>query len=199
MVTPHNYAATPQRAAVQAVTLEPHKPIVVRRVNIVGQYATVLTSGGVIEGSPVTSALLVKRFSFGWQPLDVLNISCLLHLRNLEAKAEARLLHSMPAPKFDPSCRGLLRDAGASADVSAVRRLMRGPLVPYVGVYGNWSMGSWYGGGGGESLFRKDNGHWHLITHGGGAMGVRSMREYGVPQADWCKFGIYDAKCHGKA
>jgi len=26
-------------------------------------------------------------------------------------------------------------------------------------------------------------------------MGVNYMRKYGVPQAAWCKFGIFDAKC----
>lgn len=56
-------------------------------------------------------------------------------------------------------------------------------------------MGEWYGGGGGESLYRKRDGRWQLVEDGGGAMGVDYMRKFDVPQSDWCEFGIFDAKC----
>lgn len=190
------YAATPQRAAVGAMYVDPKSPVVVRRVNVVGPYAVVLTSGGRIEGELVTNAILVERFTFGWQPLDLLNARCRLQSHKLGQAVDASLMRGMPSPEDGESCQGYLRDAGPSSEVEAVRRLMSGPLVPYVIVAGNWAKGSWYGAGGGESLYQKRDGGWRLVESGGGAMGVDYMRKYGVPQADWCKFGIFDATCH---
>ncbi len=103
-------------------------------------------------------------------------------------------MRGMPEPNDDRPCRNL-KDAGPAAEVEAVRQLMRGLLVPYVVVSSDWAIGEWYGGGGGESLYKRHNGHWELVASGGGAMGVSDLRAYGVPQADWCKFGIYDAQC----
>lgn len=106
-----------------------------------------------------------------------------------------RLMAAMPAPPHDSRCHGLPKDEGPAAAVEAVRSLMRGPLVPNVIVSGDWAMGGWYGGGGGESLYHRRDGRWRLVSGGGGAMGVSEMRRYGVPESVWCKFGIYDAKC----
>ena len=52
-----------------------------------------------------------------------------------------------------------------------------------------------HGAVGGDSLYRKRNGRWHLVEDGGGAMGVDYMRKFGVPQSDWCTLSIFDAKC----
>lgn len=189
-------AATPQDAALSAIYSGPTKPAVVRRTNRAGAYATVLTSGGRMEGYPITDAILVERFSFGWQALDVLNSRCRLDAHRLDSLTESTLMRGMPKPRDDRPCRGpdSLRDAGPRDDVVAVRSMMRGPLTPYVVVSGNWAMGEWYGGGGGESLYHKRDGRWHLVESGGGAMGVDYVRKFGVPQSDWCKFGIFDAK-----
>ena len=176
--------------------VDPAHPAVVERINITGTFAAVLTSGGRIEGELVTFPVLVERFSNGWQAIDVLSSYCTLRAHHLDASIEVALLRGMPKPKDDRPCRGRsLRDAGPRSDVEAVRQMMRGPLVPYVVASGNWAMGEWYGAGGGEALFRKRDGRWRLVEDGGGAMGVDYMRKYGVPQADWCKFGIFDAKC----
>ncbi len=148
-----------------------------------------------MDGSAVAEPILVQHFSFGWQPLDILNFRCSLDSHALGAHANAILMHGMPEPKDDRPCRDL-QDTGPRVQVQAIRRLMRGPLVPHVAGSGHWAMGSWYGGGGGESLFRRRNGRWLQVASGGGAMGAAGMRLYGVPQSVWCKFGIYDAKCH---
>jgi len=148
-----------------------------------------------MEGSLVTAAVLVKRFSFGWQALDLLNFRCRLESHELSKDVEARLMHGMPQPQDDRPCRGLPHDVGPEADVEAVRRLMRRPFVPYVAASGEWAMGGWYGAGGGESLYEKRGGRWQLVESGGGAMNVDYMRKYGVPQSDWCEFGIVDATC----
>jgi hypothetical protein len=192
----HAYATTAQGAALGAMYVDPHHPAAVVRVNVAGAYASVFATGARMEGDPVTFAILVERFSFGWQAVDALNFYCNLKAHRLNQSTEDALMRGMPKPKDDRPCTGrLFRDAGPRADVEAVRRMMRGPLVPYVVVSGNWALGEWYGGGGGEALFEKSDGRWRLVENGGGAMGVYYMRKYGVPQADWCKFGIFDARC----
>jgi len=190
-------AATPQQAALQAVGFGAKVPAAVKRVNVVGRYAAVLTNGGVMEGSKVTDPILVERFSFGWQPVDMLNFRCRLDSHGLGASTNAQLMRGMPKPQDDRPCRGVRRDAGPQADVESVRRLIRGPLVPAVAVSGNWALGDWYGAGGGEQLYRKHNGRWTFLTGGGGALGVDEMLEHRVPRTDWCKLEVYNATCRG--
>jgi hypothetical protein len=179
--------------------VDPKHSAIVKRVNVVGTFAAVLTEGGRMEGDPVTFAILVERFPFGWQAIDALNFYCNLEAHHLGQNNENELMRGMPRPKDDRPCMGALpRDAGRRDDVEAVREMMRGPLIPYVVVSGAWAIGGWYGAGGGESLYQRRAGRWHLVESGGGAMGVDYMRKYGVPQSDWCKFGVFDAKCGKK-
>jgi|SRR5580700_2101956 hypothetical protein len=185
-ITLHAFAATVQGAALGAMYADPKRPPEVKRINVVGADATVLTSGGRMEGALVTEAILVERFSFGWQAIDALNFQCRLDSHGLGQHTNDALMRGMPRPQDDRPCRGYLRDAGPFADVEAVRRMMRGPLVPYVVVSGDWAMGEWYGAGGGESLYRRRDSGWHLVESGGGSMGVDYVRKYGVPQSDWC-------------
>lgn len=193
-VTLHAYAGTPQAAATQAVSFGLKKAPVVRRINVVGRYAVVLTSGGMMEGSEVTESILVEQFSFGWQPLDVLNFSCRLTSHALGEHVNAMLMRGMPQMTPEKGC-DTPHDAGPQSHVEAVRKMMRGPLVPYVIVSRNWAMGEWYGAGGGERLFKSINGVWHQVAGGGGAMNLNIVRAFGVPYDEACKFHIYDAKC----
>lgn len=195
----HYYAPTPQRAVLNMVHAQPKRQAVVRRVNVVGSYAVVLTSGAMMESSPLSVAILVQHFPFGWQPLDALAFRCELHDHALGARTEELLMRGMPKIGDDGDryrmCLGR-RDGGPRNDVEAVRRLQDGPLVPAVVVSGDWAMGDWYGAGGGQTLWRKHEGRWRLAQGGGGALGVDEMRKHGVPHADWCKFRIVGAKCH---
>jgi hypothetical protein len=191
------YATSPQAAATDALYFEPKRAPVVKRVNVVGRYATILTSGGRMEGELVTDAILVERFSFGWQALDLLNERCRLESHGLGAGIDASLMTGMPAPRNEGPCRGLFKDSGPRQDVESVRKLMSGPFIPYVLVAGAWAKGEWYGAGGGDSLYQKRGGRWQLVISGGGAIGVYYMRKYGVPPAVWCKLAIFDAKCAG--
>ena len=196
LAIPPSYAPTAQRAAIGAMYSDPKKPAVVGRVNVAGSYATVLTSGGRIECELVTGPILVKHFSFGWQPLALWESRCDVDHAALGKGVEEQLMRGMPVLHDDRPCKGgFLKDAGPPSEVEAVRKLMPGPLVPYVVVYGRWAMGEWYGAGGGDALYHEREGRWQLVENGGGAMGVDYMRKYGVPQAAWCKFGIFDAKC----
>lgn len=199
VATFHMYAATPQGAAIRAISYNVKKPPIVKRVNIAGKYAAVLTSGGVMESAPVTDPILVQRFSFGWQPLDLLNDRCSLRAHKFDAVFLAQLLRGMPQPAPDPRpnrCFGVWSDSGPRADVEAVRKAMRGPLVPYVIVSRDWAMGSWYGAGGGEDLFRRRGHGWRFVAGGGGAMSFSEVRTHGVPYRDACALHVYDAKCH---
>ena len=191
------FSATPQQAALRAVGSPPQKAIV-RRVNITGRYAAVLTSGGIMEGAPVKAPVLVKRFPAGWQAVEVLNFRCRLVTQVASGAVRRTLMIGMPSMQSDPACPGEPHDSGPTADVVEVRRLMGGPLVPFVTVSGDWTLGEWYGAGGGEDLFHRVGRNWRVVAGGGGAMGVHEMKKYGVPRSVWCVFGIYDAPCKKK-
>lgn len=190
----HAFAPTPQRAAIAAASFGAKKPVVVR-VNLVGRYAAVLIRGAVMEGSAIRSPILVQRFSFGWQALDLLNFRCRLAAHGFPPALQDRLMQGMPKPRDDRPCSGQPRDAGPAAEVQAVRALMRGPLVPYVIVSRHWALGEWYGGGGGQEFYRRERGVWHRVAGGGGAIDFATVRALGVPYRDACKLHIYDARC----
>jgi hypothetical protein len=186
-------ATTPQEAALR-VFQAGRKRVNVVRINRAGRYATVLTHGGEIESATYDGPILVEHFSFGWQALDLLSEGCTLKARRLDPEREALLMAGMPAPQDDGHCTPFIGDVGAPAQVAAVRMMM-GPLVPSVVISGPYALGAWYGGGGGETLFRSFGGHWRRVGGGGGAMGVAEMRAAGVPRSAWCPFHIYDASC----
>jgi hypothetical protein len=188
-----SYAATPQTAALGA--LYPVRPTVVVRTNVAGRYATVLIRGAMLEGASIDAPILVERFSFGWQPLEVVNFVCRLQTHGLSLRDTRRLMQGMPPPQDDRPCAGDDTDAGPAAQVEAVRRLMQGPLTPTVTVADGYALGHWYGAGGGQSLFQLRAGTWRRLTGGGGALGVAAMRRYHVPQSVWCTFRIYGAPC----
>ena len=169
--------------------------LTVTRANVVGQWAAVLLAGGYMEGSPVTEPILVEHFSFGWQALDILNVRSRLDAHRLASSTRTSLMRGMPKMTNDSPCRGACNDSGPQRDVDAVRIQIRGPLVPAVIVSGDYALGQWYGGGGGETLFKKYGRVWRQLTHGGGAMGTLEMKEYHVPRSAWCPFGLFDAAC----
>ena len=188
-----NYASTPQQAAANSIYHAGRLAIV--RTNVAARYAAVLSRGGRIEGDPVHAPILVERFPFGWQALEIVNFSCRLEAHGLSSNEERTLMAAMPLPEDDRPCKGVGKDSGPVRDIDAVRQLMRGPFVPFVVVSGNYALGNWYGAGGGQSLFRKADHRWRLMKEGGGAMGVDLMQKYGVPKSAWCPFGIFDARC----
>ncbi len=189
-----NYAPTPQEAAIEVVN-PPRSQVVVLRTNVDGPYAMVLLHGASMEGAPIAAPILLKHFSFGWQTLALVNSRCEIAAYDLGSRAETLLMQGMPAPKDDRPCKGIWKDAGPQAQVDAIRLQMSHALIPSVVVAGDYALGEWYGAGGGQTLFHFTVGSWHRIAGGGGAMGIEGMREYGVPQTDWCAFHIYGAKC----
>lgn len=127
-----NYAGTPQQAAMRVFYAPASRQRAIERTNIVGRYATVLVRGGVMEGSLVRAPILVERFSFGWQALDVLNFRCRLEEHAIPRGGDELVMRGMPNAQDDRPCTGVGKDGGPQAQVEAVRRQMRGPLVPYV-------------------------------------------------------------------
>ncbi len=188
------HATTAQEAALRTVAFGTKKPPIVRRTNRDGRYAVVLTGGGLMESAPVTAPILVERFSFGWQAIDLVSSQCQLEAYGVSPDATAILLRGMPVSRNQLDCKPA-RDSGPPAEVEAVRSLMRGPLVPYVAVSGDWALGEWYGAGGGQSLYHRTSGGWKLVTSGGGALGTDGVRAYGVPSSHWCALHIYNATC----
>jgi hypothetical protein len=185
---PHaNIAARPDAVARQVVGGA------VVRTNVVDPYAAVLTRGGIVEGDALDNAILVERFSFGWQAIAILNDACFLRARGVSDRDARKLLASMPPPSYAFDCRpgqGLLRDAGPRVAVEAVRRQMTWVFVPAVVVSRTFAFAQWYGGGGGESVFRKEAGRWKRILGGGGAQSLDDLDQQHVPRSASCAFQI---------
>jgi len=194
LASPMHHPATPVEAALSAVYAGPSHIRVVR-VNVAGSYATVLLQGAMMEGQTQTSPILVERFPFGWQAVDALTVRCRLTSRHLGASTEKRLLRSMPSPSNQPACWGETRDAGPAVDVLALRRQATELLVPSVRVSGRYGVVDWYGSGGGQTLYQKTNGQWHLIQGGGGVLDIATLRAHQVPENAWCTLAIYDRSC----
>ena len=194
-----SYAATPQKAALGALAAgRSARPMTVVRTNVAGRYATVLVRGARLEGAPVDAPILLERFSFGWQPLEMVNFRCRLQTHAISPRDQQRLMRGMPRPQTPPPdrvCGEDDNDVGPPLQIEAVRRQMQGPFIPTVTVAGDFALGQWYGAGGGQSLFARRAGSWNRLTGGGGALGVTEMRRYHVPQSAWCTFRIYDAPC----
>jgi len=180
-----DYAMTPQRAALQI--LGPRARVV--RTNLAGRYATVVTKNGIVERDVLREAILLKRFSFGWQPLSIVD-RCSLSEQRIAERDKVQLMRGIPKPPVYRPCVNGLRDFGPRTGVESVRKQLRGPLVPAAIVDGRFALARWYGLGGGETLFRFDRGRWHQIAGGGGVMGEETMRENGVPKHAWRTFGI---------
>jgi hypothetical protein len=164
---------------------------------VIVDYAATISEA--TQGSVDKAPLLLEHFSFGWQPLESLDFRCRLDVHDISAHDKDVLMRGMPESKDDRPCEvDGVRDRGPTAKVEALRRTMRGPLVPSVVVLGTFALGEWYGAGGGQKLFEWKMGRWHMLAGGGGALSSAQMRGFGVPKADWCRFGILDATCSGK-
>jgi hypothetical protein len=185
-----NFAATPERAATN-VSFPSGRARVVSTVRV-GRYAVVVMRGATIEVSVDRSAILLEHFSFGWQPLLLVDAPCQIVGRNGITKAQALLLaRDIPPPSDPPNCTNGAGDRGPQADVEAIRRLAtaRG-FVPFAAVSGDYGFLSWYGPGGGEQFFKRVHGRWHTIMNGGGAVSARDAAMMGVPRSASRVFGL---------
>jgi hypothetical protein len=174
------FASTPEQAALDV--FGSHRASVqIVRSRVVGNFALVQTQGGKLEGAFVTNPTLLQHFTFGWQAISG-DRCALTRVPKADAEALTRGFSFAPADRVCPAPDD--RDVGSPDDIAAVRKLMRGPFVPYVRISGSYALGEWYGAGGGQWIYRKRNGRWMFLTGGGGAMNAEELQKYGIPAAD---------------
>jgi hypothetical protein len=174
------HAQTPEEAAIRTVYAAPGKRVTVLRENRAGRHA-------MMEGSAMTAPILVERFPFGWQALDVANFRCRIIGHGLDAATVTALMRGMPPPADDAACGESSLDVGPSDEIEAVRAMDDAfGLHPRVAVAGGYALASWYGGGGGEHLYARRHGHWTFIAGGGGAMDAGILHSFGVSPAASC-------------
>jgi len=178
-----HYAPNAGAAASQAVLPSNAR---IARVNAAGEYATVLLRGGIMEASELRVPILLKHFSFGWQALELVDSSCTLEHLAIGTRAKRALMHGMPKPARDRTCDDL-RDSGDPLAIETIRKKMLGALIPYVVVRTGFAVAGWYGGGGGDVLFKRSGSHWQWAAGGGGSMGTQEMQANGVRE----KIGLH--------
>jgi hypothetical protein len=160
-----------------------------------GRHAVVSFEGGQIEGQFDNGQLLLEKFSFGWQVID-LSIHRFttqdIESHGISAADTQALLHGfvpgVARPGWGPHELG---DYGPAADVDGLRRTMvdwPGEAIGAVKVYSGYAMLLWFGRGGGERVFAKRNGRWEQITGGGGCLDAAGLVHYGVSTAAAARF-----------
>ncbi len=154
------------------------------------RYALLHYSGAKIEGWPATGQILVEKFAFGWQAIDINIIGaltvCSVRAHQISQQDFSRLRGALDATRHDcPSgADSDQSDFGSAADVSAVRALMVGKpeIVPFVRVVENYAYAAWFGAGSGENFYKKTAGVWKMFAGGGGAYQSSELhKQYGVP------------------
>ncbi len=190
------FAATPERAFARSVYTKSGARLVIARTNVVGNFATVLARNGMMEGRPTTAPILFERFGFGWQALESLDFRCRLDTHGISSGAKVALMRGMPMPSVEAACDTFGgTDVGPASDIEALRRVSHEPLVPSLAVAENYALVSWYGGGGGEKLYRKRAGTWRFVKGGGGPLDAGIMESLGVPSKLWCTMRVFRATC----
>jgi len=172
----------------------------------VGTIATPVTRGDltivrvdvVTDGGRMKRDLLLQRFPFGWQMIKFGSpklLPCELKARGAGDSAVAFFSNSIGLGNDTSEyCSAPPQDEGPESDVIAVRSLMeRKEMTPAVRVVGNYAVGSWYGWGGGETVFAKKQGEWKRAGGGGGAFSAQDLTSlYGVPPAIAAKLASPD-------
>jgi hypothetical protein len=182
---------TPQAGALAFLRPTPDRAQAVVRVVVqTPRYALVQYSHAKIEGWASAGQILVERFAFGWQAIDISTIgaitTCSVGAHGLPQQDYSRLRGALSATRKDcpTGIDADQRDVGTAADVSAVRALMisSSEIVPFVRVVENYAYVPWFGAGGGENFYKKTASEWKKIGGGGGAYQSSELQKlYGVP------------------
>ncbi len=182
---------TPQAGALAFLRPTPDRAQPVVRVDVqTPRYALVQYGHAKIEGWASAGQILVERFAFGWQAIDISNIgeitTCSVLTHGIPQSDYSRLRGALSvAPSNCPTGADPdQRDVGPAADVSAVRALMisSSEIVPFVRVVENYAFAPWFGAGGGENFYKKTASGWNKIGGRGGAYQSSELHKlYGVP------------------
>jgi hypothetical protein len=162
-------------------------------VTTVGRFGVASFQHGHIEGASVSGQLLLQKFGFGWQVVDLSRGDSRFTTSDIMShglsSAEARKLLRGFVPgstrlnACNPTC---IWDYGSTNDIEAVRKLMlqdQGEAIGPVRIDNDWAMLEWWSRGGGEALFAKRGDHWEKISGGGGCMSMGDLLNYGVPSS----------------
>jgi hypothetical protein len=163
------------------------RPQQILRTNVVEPYAVVSVRGtGPLFESGRSSEFVLEHFDFGWQIVEMAPSLC-AHERGIRATDERRLMAGMPKQSArDRTCGEL--DSGPKRSIAQVRKLMHGPVVPFVRVFKNYAFSEDYSDGGGCGLFRYEprNNRWKLLGGCKGAMETSVITDNHVPHAVVC-------------
>lgn len=165
----------------------------ITRMTKAGDYAVASFEHGRIEGSHYSGQLLLQRFDFGWQVVDLSAsrrfTTADLTAHGITAGTAAALLQGFVPSKFPwGTYHGALcaEDSGDTRDVTAIRKLLLmsvGEAISPVVVDSGYAFARWFGNGGGEDIFLERNGAWTRIAGGGGAFNTKDLVTYHVPPA----------------
>ncbi len=181
---------TPQAGALAFLQPRVGVHAIVRITAQTPNYAVLQFSHAEIEGQVAAGQILVKRFPFGWQAIDLSSgpalTVCSVRAYGLPAADFARLRGALSASTAGcpTGVDADQRDVGSAADVSAVRALMisGSEVVPFVRVVQNYAYAAWFGNGGGENFYKKTASGWKKLAGGGGAYQPAELhKQYGVP------------------
>jgi hypothetical protein len=181
-----NFGATPEEAAMNV-------PFPNGRAHVVatargGRYAVVEVRGAAIEASVDRTPILLEHFSFGWQPLFVIDAPCQFGPGNGITPGIARELNRHFAPNDAAwTCPTGGRDRGPSRDVEAIRKLAHRGLIPFAVVAGDFGFLSWTGG---QQFFERVHGRWKTILTGPGAFSAEDAAIVGIPRSASLAFGL---------
>lgn len=184
---------TPEAAAIAfLVPKTTHSQTTVKVTAQSPHYAIVKFTNAIIESTPAAGYLLVRKFSFGWQSIDLTTNEKPFPLcavkRHGVATGDLQALNNgwATTSPCTPGGKTDYRDAGAASDVDAIRIKMAGvnEIVPVVRVVGNYAFLEWWGWGGGENFYKRTPTGWAQFVGGGGALRPDELHQhYGVPLA----------------
>ena len=67
--------------------------------------------------------------------------------------------------------------------LSKVDKTPEQPIVKRTSVAGNYALATWtWGEAGGQSILAKKQGRWQVLSSGGGAVDVATLKEVGIPE-----------------
>jgi hypothetical protein len=178
------------------ITLQAHEAFgaYARAIAIVEPFAVVNVAGVPLEGNAFTGQALFRRFSFGWQMIDLANgrfHQCELLGDGVPPALVAPLSVNAAAitdrNQYHDACPPARAFGPTSDDENAVRAVIHGTALQWfhdVEIADGFALISWAGGGGGPMVARKQAGRWSVYWGTGGMPDACSLIRFAqVPPA----------------
>ncbi len=167
----------------------PSIPVALASVAERRPFATVRFTGPV-EGSRFRGILLFRRYSFGWQLVNLSGTRlrpCDLQAFGVPNDAIRALVapsNDLPNPNTACSLKSIETRGPTFHDETLIRELLQsesGEAISNVRIADGYALVGWSGHGGGSWVFAKRGSHWEKIGGGGGVIGLTALTGYGVP------------------